>query len=156
MQPMHLSDGRYGTPGRRMRRYVLFVCLIRVASRSLFRYPALRLPTVCGFACHVTCQDKVPAVCPVPADQTKRPVGIDPTRGIGTAYEGYVKVPKQGGVKRGWMRQFVVVCDFKLFFYDICPDKNAQPYVCVSQVLDMRSVQFFISLRSARIQRPVF
>ncbi|KFM75625.1 Serine/threonine-protein kinase MRCK beta, partial [Stegodyphus mimosarum] len=59
---------------------------------------------VCGFACHVTCQERVPAMCPVPPDQTKRPVGIDPTRGIGTAYEGYVKVPKPGGVKKGWMR----------------------------------------------------
>lgn len=26
--------------------------------------------TVCGFACHVTCQEKVPAVCPVPSDQS--------------------------------------------------------------------------------------
>lgn len=25
---------------------------------------------VCGFACHVTCQEKVPAVCPVPSDQS--------------------------------------------------------------------------------------
>ncbi|GIX84577.1 hypothetical protein CEXT_93561, partial [Caerostris extrusa] len=55
---------------------------------------------VCGFACHVTCQEKVPAVCPVPPDQIKRPVGIDPTSRIGTAYEGYVKVPKPGGVKK--------------------------------------------------------
>ncbi|XP_067120003.1 serine/threonine-protein kinase Genghis Khan-like isoform X5 [Centruroides vittatus] len=100
---------------------------------------------VCGFACHVSCQDKVPAVCPVPADQTKRPVGIDPTRGIGTAYEGYVKVPKPGGVKKGWMRQFVVVCDFKLFLYDLAQDKNAQPYVSVSQVLDMRDEDFSVS-----------
>ena len=46
---------------------------------------------VCGFACHIRCRDRVPAVCPVPPDQTKRPLGIDPTRGIGTAYEGYVK-----------------------------------------------------------------
>lgn len=100
---------------------------------------------VCGFACHMSCCDKVPAVCPVPPDQTKRPLGIDPTRGIGTAYEGYVKVPKTGGVKKGWIRQFVVVCDFKLFLYDISPDRNALPSVYVSQVLDMRDEDFAVS-----------
>ncbi|GIY12580.1 hypothetical protein CDAR_213712 [Caerostris darwini] len=100
---------------------------------------------VCGFACHVTCQEKVPAVCPVPPDQIKRPVGIDPTRGIGTAYEGYVKVPKPGGVKKGWMRQFVVVCDFKLFLYDLAQDKSTQPNTWISQVLDMRDEEFSVS-----------
>lgn len=81
-------------------------------------------------------------VCVVSA---KRPLGIDPTRGIGTAYEGYVKVPKMGGVKKGWVRQFVVVCDFKLFLYDISPDRNALPSVYVSQVLDMRDEEFSVS-----------
>ncbi|XP_063994907.1 serine/threonine-protein kinase Genghis Khan isoform X1 [Diachasmimorpha longicaudata] len=100
---------------------------------------------VCGFACHMPCCDKVPAMCPVPHDKTKRPLGIDPTRGIGTAYEGYVKVPKMGGVKKGWIRQFVVVCDFKLFLYDISPDRNALPSVYVSQVLDMRDEEFGVS-----------
>ncbi|KAK9881578.1 hypothetical protein WA026_016452 [Henosepilachna vigintioctopunctata] len=100
---------------------------------------------ICGFTCHTSCCAHVPPVCPVPSDQTKRPLGIDPTRGIGTAYEGYVKVPKQGGVKKGWVRQFVVVCDFKLFLYDISADRNALPSVHVAQVLDMRDLQFSVS-----------
>ncbi|GJQ77807.1 putative protein serine threonine kinase [Trypoxylus dichotomus] len=99
----------------------------------------------CGFTCHTACCPHVPPICPVPPDQTKRPLGIDPTRGIGTAYEGYVKVPKQGGVKKGWVRQFVVVCDFKLFLYDISADRNALPSVHVTQVLDMRDPQFNVN-----------
>lgn len=99
---------------------------------------------ICGFACHTICCQKVPTTCPVPMDQTKRPLGIDPTRGIGTAYEGYVKVPKSGVIKRGWIRQFVVVCDFKLFLYDISPDRCALPSVSVSQVLDMRDPEFSV------------
>ncbi|XP_055318585.1 serine/threonine-protein kinase Genghis Khan isoform X2 [Sitodiplosis mosellana] len=100
---------------------------------------------LCGFACHTICCQKVPTTCPVPSDQTKRPLGIDPTRGIGTAYEGYVKVPKMGAVKRGWVRQFVVVCDFKLFLYDITADRSALPSVHVSQVLDMRDPEFAVT-----------
>lgn len=50
-----------------------------------------------------------------------------------------------GGVKKGWVRQFVVVCDFKLFLYDISPDRNALPSVYVSQVLDMRDEEFSVS-----------
>ena len=50
------------------------------------------------------------------------------------------QVPKVGGIKKGWMRQFVVVCDFKLFLYDTYPDRGTQASVLVNQVLDMRSV----------------
>ncbi|XP_055372860.1 serine/threonine-protein kinase Genghis Khan isoform X3 [Condylostylus longicornis] len=100
---------------------------------------------LCGFACHTVCCQKVPTTCPIPSDQAKRPLGIDPTRGIGTAYEGYVKVPKMGAVKRGWVRQFVVVCDFKLFLYDITSDRTALPSVNVSQVLDMRDPEFVVT-----------
>ena len=49
------------------------------------------------------------------------------------------------GVKKGWMRQYVVVCDFKLFLYDISPDRSALPSVFVSQVLDMRDEEFEVS-----------
>ena len=43
------------------------------------------------------------------------------------------------------MRQYVVVCDFKLFLYDISPDRSALPSVFVSQVLDMRDEEFEVS-----------
>ncbi|CRL04166.1 CLUMA_CG017277, isoform A [Clunio marinus] len=100
---------------------------------------------LCNFASHTACFSKVPPQCPVPENQTKRPMGIDPTRGIGTAYEGYVKVPKQGVIKRGWIRQFVVVCDFKLFLYDISAERGAQPSIQVAQVLDMRDPEFSVA-----------
>ncbi|XP_063757517.1 serine/threonine-protein kinase MRCK alpha isoform X6 [Eleginops maclovinus] len=100
---------------------------------------------VCNFSCHVTCADKAPAVCPVPQDQTKGPLGIDPQRGIGTAYEGTVRVPKPTGVKKGWQRAMAVVCDFKLFLYELGEGKATLPSVVVSQVIDMRDEEFSVS-----------
>ncbi|XP_055028082.2 serine/threonine-protein kinase MRCK alpha isoform X3 [Misgurnus anguillicaudatus] len=100
---------------------------------------------VCNFSCHVTCADKAPAVCPIPPDQTKAPLGIDPQKGIGTAYEGHVRVPKPLGVKKGWQRAIAVVCDFKLFLYDLPEGKAAQPGVVVNQVIDMRDEEFSVS-----------
>uniref|UniRef100_A0A4W4EK39 Serine/threonine-protein kinase MRCK alpha n=1 Tax=Electrophorus electricus TaxID=8005 RepID=A0A4W4EK39_ELEEL len=100
---------------------------------------------VCNFSCHVTCADKAPAVCPVPPDQTKGPLGIDPQKGIGTAYEGHVRVPKPTGVKKGWQRVLAVVCDFKLFLYELGEGRSTQPSVVVSQVIDMRDEEFSVS-----------
>ncbi|NXN87190.1 MRCKA kinase, partial [Bombycilla garrulus] len=100
---------------------------------------------VCGFSCHVTCADKAPAVCPIPPEQTKGPLGIDPQKGIGTVYEGHVRVPKPAGVKKGWQRALAVICDFKLFLYDVAEGKASQPSVVVSQVIDMRDEEFSVS-----------
>jgi len=47
-------------------------------------------------------------------------------------------VPKPTGVKRGWQRVWAVVCDFKLFLYELGEGKGAQPGVIVNQVIDMR------------------
>lgn len=56
-----------------------------------------------------------------------------------------MKIPKLGTVKRGWVRQFVVVCDFKLFLYDIPADRSSVPSVQVTNVLDMRDSEFSVS-----------
>ncbi|XP_075584835.1 serine/threonine-protein kinase gek isoform X1 [Dermatophagoides farinae] len=120
---------------------------------------------VCGYACHVDCVDSGSS-CPF--DETKqRPVGIDPQKGIGTAYEGFVKIPKpRGGVRKGWIRMFVVVCDFKLFLYDIINTSDSSnlslayanmsndsnyntlintPSISASTIIDMRDEYFSVS-----------
>ncbi|KAH9416425.1 hypothetical protein DERP_012853 [Dermatophagoides pteronyssinus] len=122
---------------------------------------------VCGYACHVDCVDSGSS-CPF--DETKqRPVGIDPQKGIGTAYEGFVKIPKpRGGVRKGWIRMFVVVCDFKLFLYDIINTGDQSnlslaysnmsnsndssyntlintPSISASTIIDMRDEHFSVS-----------
>lgn len=50
----------------------------------------------------------------------------------------FLKVPKPAGVKKGWQRALAVICDFKLFLYDVAEGKASQPSVVVSQVIDMR------------------
>lgn len=37
---------------------------------------------VCGFACHVTCKDKVPPLCPLPTDQSESLAFLSVRRGI--------------------------------------------------------------------------
>ncbi|XP_059212055.1 serine/threonine-protein kinase MRCK beta isoform X2 [Centropristis striata] len=100
---------------------------------------------VCSFICHVTCKDHAPLVCPIPAEQAKRPQGIDVQRGIGTAYKGYVRIPKPSGVKKGWQRAFALVSDCKLFLYDVPEGKSTQPGVVASLVLDLRDEEFSVS-----------
>ncbi|GFO48655.1 serine/threonine-protein kinase mrck alpha [Plakobranchus ocellatus] len=95
----------------------------------------------CGYSCHIACMDKCPQQCPVPPELTKRPYGIDVSKGQGTAYEGFVRIPRHGGIKKGWAREYMVVCDFKLFLYEIPTDKN-WPSQQVQQVLDMRDEDF--------------
>ncbi|XP_075993387.1 serine/threonine-protein kinase MRCK beta isoform X1 [Genypterus blacodes] len=100
---------------------------------------------VCSFVCHVSCKDHAPQVCPIPAEHAKRPQGIDVQRGIGTAYKGYVRIPKPSGVKKGWQRAYAVVSDCKLFLYEVAEGKATQPGVVASLVLDLRDEEFSVS-----------
>ncbi|KAH9523079.1 Serine/threonine-protein kinase MRCK alpha, partial [Bulinus truncatus] len=96
----------------------------------------------CGYSCHVNCMDKCPQQCPIPPDLAKRQ--YDSSKGQGTVLEGFVKVPRQGGIKKGWMREYLVVCDFKLFLYEVPADKNT-PNHLLQQVIDMRDDEFSAS-----------
>ncbi|KRX19497.1 Serine/threonine-protein kinase MRCK beta [Trichinella nelsoni] len=101
----------------------------------------------CQFACHPSCLPKAQPSCPAP-QEPRRPLGIDPSRGLGTTYQGLVRVPKPGGLKKGWTSQLLVVCDLKLFLFDCATDRNGKPTDIAphaSLVLDMRDEDFMVS-----------
>ncbi|XP_070651269.1 serine/threonine-protein kinase MRCK alpha-like isoform X5 [Bos indicus] len=98
----------------------------------------------CGFSCHTACVEKAPRACPVPFHQKKGAFCLDPQKGLGTVYEGHVWIPKKAGMKKGWQRALAIVCDFKLFLFDM-NEEDSKPNVVVSQVIDMRDGAFSVS-----------
>uniref|UniRef100_A0A6I8P8T1 Serine/threonine-protein kinase MRCK gamma n=1 Tax=Ornithorhynchus anatinus TaxID=9258 RepID=A0A6I8P8T1_ORNAN len=95
----------------------------------------------CGYFCHVACAPLAPP-CPVPQELLRTVLGVNPETGIGTAYEGYLSVPRPSGVRRGWQRMFATLSDFRLLLYD-APDARVPPAShALAQVLDLRDPQF--------------
>ncbi|XP_066574932.1 serine/threonine-protein kinase MRCK alpha isoform X2 [Amia ocellicauda] len=89
----------------------------------------------CGYACHVTCANSA-TICP---DKSRKPLGVDPVRGTGTAFEGQLSIPKPAGVRRGWQRCIAIISDFRLLLFDSPPTPG------VIEVIDIRDPQFSVS-----------
>uniref|UniRef100_A0A674I8S2 non-specific serine/threonine protein kinase n=1 Tax=Terrapene triunguis TaxID=2587831 RepID=A0A674I8S2_9SAUR len=98
----------------------------------------------CNYVCHVSCAGGI-AICPTPPEQLRKTMGVNPVTGTGTAFEGYLSVPKPAGVKKGWQRAFAMVSDLKLFLYDVPEGRGSQCGVNVMQVVDMRDEQFSVT-----------
>jgi len=103
----------------------------------------------CQMSCHVHCKDKAVATCPLPPGQAKLPFGIDIHHGVGTACEGWIKIPKPGGVRRGWQRAYAIVCDFKVFLHEPSNDIHA-PAVAATHIFDIRDQSFAVSKVSSQ------
>jgi len=46
-----------------------------------------------------------------------------------------VRIPKLGGVRKGWMRQYAIICDFKLFVHNVQADT---PKMTVTHLFDIK------------------
>ncbi|XP_044539901.1 serine/threonine-protein kinase MRCK gamma-like, partial [Gracilinanus agilis] len=69
-------------------------------------------------------------------------LGVNAETGIGTAYEGFLSVPRPSGVRRGWQRVFATLSDLRLLLYD-APDPKLSPASnALIQTLDLRDPQF--------------
>eukprot|EP00731_Ephydatia_muelleri_P030003 Em0021g526a len=96
----------------------------------------------CQMSCHVHCKDKVVSTCPLPPGQAKLPFGIDVQHGVGTACEGWIQVPKPGGVRKGWQRAYAIVCDLKIFVHEPGAEDIHVPAVASQYIFDIRDANF--------------
>ncbi|XP_037694284.1 serine/threonine-protein kinase MRCK gamma isoform X3 [Choloepus didactylus] len=95
----------------------------------------------CGYFCHSACAPQAPP-CPVPPDLLRTALGVHPETGTGTAYEGFLSVPRPSGVRRGWQRVFAALSDSRLLLFD-APDPRLSPATgALLQALDLRDPQF--------------
>uniref|UniRef100_A0A4X2K3W4 Serine/threonine-protein kinase MRCK gamma n=1 Tax=Vombatus ursinus TaxID=29139 RepID=A0A4X2K3W4_VOMUR len=95
----------------------------------------------CSYFCHSACAPLAPP-CPVPPELLRTVLGVNAETGIGTAYEGFLSVPRPSGVRRGWQRVFAMLSDLRLLLYDapdpkLCPTSSA-----LIQTLDLRDPRF--------------
>ncbi|XP_051900978.1 serine/threonine-protein kinase MRCK alpha-like isoform X2 [Pristis pectinata] len=100
---------------------------------------------VCHYSCHAGCSAGAVG-CPAPLGQL-RSLGIDPSRGTGTALEGSVSVPRPAGVRRGWQRAFAVLSDCRLLVFEAAEPKGTGTGTGTgaAHIFDLRDEGFFVS-----------
>ncbi|KAL6087542.1 hypothetical protein STEG23_025258, partial [Scotinomys teguina] len=95
----------------------------------------------CGYFCHSTCAPQAPP-CPVPPELLRTALGVHPETGTGTAYEGFLSVPRPSGVRRGWQRVYAALSDSRLLLFDVPDPRGSLANGVLLQALDLRDPQF--------------
>ena len=73
----------------------------------------------CAYLCHPKCRGYLPANCPININQRFQLKAVDFAKGMGTLMQGHLKMPKAGGVKKGWQDNYVYLSNARLFIYPI-------------------------------------
>ncbi|KJE91706.1 Cdc42-binding protein kinase beta [Capsaspora owczarzaki ATCC 30864] len=96
----------------------------------------------CSYNFHYHCALEISPVCPVkPEVKNAKNPRVDPLHGIGTAIQGFLRVPKPGGVRKGWRKQFFVVSDFKIHVFGGDGDRHQQE---LAAIIDIRDREFIL------------
>ncbi|CAF0784390.1 unnamed protein product [Didymodactylos carnosus] len=95
----------------------------------------------CKYICHPECMGKITMPCRPTLKERNRSTVAD---------HHIIRVPKAGGIKKGWMKHQLLILQTKLLFYELSPEKDnkitwAQP----SFILDLTDEEFHVSTVSS-------
>ena len=96
----------------------------------------------CGYLCHPKCRSHLPANCPININQRQLLKGVNFAQGMGTIMQGHLRVPKPGGVKKGWQDHYVFLSNARLFVHPMV--EAARPSLAPALIVDIRDPQFVV------------
>jgi serine/threonine-protein kinase MRCK len=99
----------------------------------------------CAYLCHPKCRQYLPPNCPININQRFQLKAVDFMKGMGTLIQGHLKVPKLGGVKKGWQDNYVFLSNGRLFIYPIMENSQQKTSLIPSQIIDIRNPDFSVS-----------
>ncbi|PAA51229.1 hypothetical protein BOX15_Mlig002375g1 [Macrostomum lignano] len=92
----------------------------------------------CQCSCHLGCRQSVQLGCPYPL-KSAVPYAITNDTGAGTVKDGAVRLPKPGGIRKGWVRHWLSLSDLKLVFFEF--SEKGTPLINAARVIDLRQPQ---------------